>query len=260
MLLLLGAMACAKEVPAPPATLPVAGSGMPTFERRPLAIAEEDLPQERFLMFDVVSDGSVIYQSSFDKGPMLRRIDSTGRLLEAFGREGEGPGELRGLAFLEVRGDTLQIYNSERKALIDMTLSGKLLRERRIEGFDSRLVWHPDSVDHWNPTPIPGRERRVLRSKIGEEGGRVLFDSTSPAFGTSITKRTGQATSPTLLPYTATADRMWLADPWEYRISIFSNDGAPINSFVHAIARNRFGPRALAETRARIMKAHRPPR
>ncbi|HQW66133.1 MAG: hypothetical protein KA745_06360 [Gemmatimonadales bacterium] len=257
MLLLLGAMACAKEVPAPPATLPVAGSGMPTFERRPLAIAEEDLPQERFLMFDVVSDGSVIYQSSFDKGPMLRRIDSTGRLLEAFGREGEGPGELRGLAFLEVRGDTLQIYNSERKALIDMTLSGKLLRERRIEGFDSRLVWHPDSVDHWNATPRPGQSPRVMRSAIGKSEGRVLFDSTNAMFTTAITKRTGQATSPTQFSYTATTDRMWVADPWEYRISTFKSDGTPISSFVHAIEPNRFGPRALAETRERIMKTPR---
>ncbi len=256
-LLLLGAIGCVQDAPAPPAAPGVVGSGMPTFERRPLTIAEEDLPEGRYMLFDVASDGSVFYQASMSKGPMLRRVDSTGRRLHAFGRDGEGPGELRGLAFQEIHGDTLQVFNSDRRALIDMTLDGKLLRERRVAGYDIALVWHRDSVDHWNPTPIPGRERRVLRSKIGEEGGRVLFDSTSPAFGTSITKRTGQATSPTLLPYTATADRMWLADPWEYRISIFSNDGAPINSFVHAIARNRFGPRALAETRARIMKAPR---
>jgi hypothetical protein len=230
---------------------------MPTFKRRPLNIAEEDLPEERYLMFDVASDGSVIYQSSFYKGPMLRRVDSTGRLLDAFGREGEGPGELRGLAFVEVRGDTLQVFNSNRLALIDMTLTGKLLRERPVQGFDIRLVWHRDSVDHWDPTPRPGTSPRVLRSAIGESEGRVLFDSTNTVFTAAITKRTGQATSPTQFSYTATADRMWVADPWEYRISTFRSDGTPITSFVHAIEPNRFGPRALAETRARIAKTPR---
>ncbi|MDX2263322.1 MAG: hypothetical protein SFU84_16640 [Gemmatimonadales bacterium] len=256
-LLLLGAMACGTDAPAPPAAPGVVGSGMPTFERRPLAIAEEDLPEERYMLFDVASDGSVFYQASMSKGPMLRRVDSTGRRLHAFGRDGEGPGELRGLAFQEIHGDTLQIFNSDRRALIDMTLDGKLLRERRVAGYDIALVWHRDSVDHWDPTPRPGKSPRVVRSAIGESEGRVLFDSTSPAFTTAITKRTGQATSPTQFSYTATADRMWVADPWEYRISTFNSDGTPITSFVHAIAPNRFGPRALAETRARILKTPR---
>ena len=78
--LLLGAIGCAQDAPAPPSAPAVAGSGMPTFERRPLTIAEEDLPEEHYFMFDVVSDGSVIYQASNDKAPILRRVDSTGSL------------------------------------------------------------------------------------------------------------------------------------------------------------------------------------
>jgi hypothetical protein len=230
---------------------------MPTFERRPLAIAEEERPNEFYMLFAVVSDGSVIYQASYDKTPMLRRVDSTGRSLDAFGREGEGPGELRGFAYLSVHGDTLQVFNSSRRVLIDLTLKGKLLRERRVAGFVIPLVWHGDSVDHWNPTPFPGQDQRVRRSAIGQLEGRVLFDSTNAAFVAAITKRTGQATSPTQFSYTSTSDRLWVADPWEYRISTFKSDGTPIASFVHDIPPNRYGPRALAETRERIMKAPR---
>lgn len=257
-LLLLGAIGCAHDAPAPPAAPSVAGSGMPTFERRPLAIAEEDLPQERYLMFGVVSDGSVIYQASFDEGPILRRVDSTGGRIGAFVRDGEGPGELRGFAHLKVRGDTLQIYNTDRSALIEMTLNGKLLRERRALIYDLAMAWLGDSVDHFQPFPLPGqRGGAMIRSPLGSQDGRVVFDTSNVLFANAIAKRPPERNPSMTVPYLATKDRIWLADSWNYRISTFSSDGRLLNDFVHDVPPNRRGPRALAETRDRIMKAPR---
>ena len=251
-LLLLGAIGCAQDAPAPPAAPSAAGSGMPAFERRPLTIAEADLPEGRYMMFDVVADGSVIYQASPRKAPILRRVDSTGRRIASFGRDGEGPGELRLLVGIDVQGDTLQLFDTGRSTLIDATLGGKFIRERRILTFDLSLAWHADSMDHWNPLPLPGQMGGgVFRTAIGEVAGRILLDSTNAAFVAATAKRSGQ---PMVFAYTATDNRIWVADPWEYRISTFNNDGTPITSFVHAIAPNRFGPRGLAETREQILK------
>jgi hypothetical protein len=231
---------------------------MPAFERRPLTIAQEDLPEGRYFMFGVVSDGSVIYQASNGKAPILRRIDSTGQHLDAFGRDGEGPGEIRSLVGLTVRGDTLQLYESGRFALIEMTLAGKLLRERRTMNFDITLAWLPDSVDHWEPIPFPGKEgRRVIRSAIGKVDGRTLFDTTSTAFAATIAKHPGEQNLSLSFPYAATPDRIWLADPWNYRIWTFAGDGRQLSDFVHDLPPNTRGPRAISETRERIMKAPR---
>ncbi len=256
--LLLGALACAPDAPLPPAAPAVIGSGMPTFERRPLTIAEEDLPEGRYFMFDVVSDGSIIYQASRDKGPMLRRVDSTGKRITSFGRDGEGPGEIRSLVGLEVRGDTLQLYESGRFALIELTTAGKLLRERRNLNFDINMAWLPDSVDHWEPIPFPGKAgRRLIRSAIGTTDGRTLFDTTNTVFAAAIAKHPGEQNISMSFPYAATPDRIWLADPWNYRITTFANDGRQLSGFVHDIPPNGRGPRALAETRERIMKSPR---
>jgi hypothetical protein len=231
---------------------------MPTFERRPLAIAEEDLPEERYMMFGVASDGSLIYQTSYDKGPMLRRVDSAGRHVDAFGREGAGPGEMRGLAHIKVVGDTLRIHNTDRWVLIDMTLGGKLLRERPALVYDLPMAWFADSFDHWNPFPLPGqRGQAMIRSKIGETEGRTLFDTTNTHFAGAITKRPAERNPPMSIPYLATRDRIWLADSWNYHITTFDNDGRLLTEFTHEIAPNQRGPRALAEARERIMKAPR---
>jgi len=257
-LLLLGASACTKEAPAPPAAVTVAGSGMPTFERRPLNLAEEDLPEERYLMFDVASDGSVAYQASATQAPMIRRIDSTGHHLTAFGREGEGPGELRGFVGIEMRGDTLLLFNSMRFALIEMTLTGELLRERPLTHVGSTLAWFADSVD-FRQAVVEGsiRVERVRRAKIGESTGRLLFDASNAAFAAASGKGPGERNPPLWLPYAATPDRIWLADPWNYRITSFDSDGRQLGEVTHAIAPNQRGPRAIAETRERIAKAPR---
>lgn len=251
-------VACAAEPAGLPSAPAESGIGMPTLERRPLRIAEEDLPESRYLTFGVASDGSVIYQASLDRGPMLRRIDSTGKHLDAFGREGDGPGELRGLAHLKVRGDTLQIHNSSRSVLIEMTLAGKLLRERRALIFDLPMTWFADSVDHWNPFPLPGQlGQAMIRSAIGRTDGRTLFDTSSAFFATALGRRPGEINPPSSIPYLATPHRIWLADSWNYRIASFDSDGKLVSDFTHEISPNRRGPRGVRETRERILKAPR---
>lgn len=257
MLLLLGAIGCAEDVPAPAVAVTVAGTGMPTFERRTLAIAEEDLPEERYLTFGVAMDGSVIYEASPGHAPVLRRVDSTGALLAAFGRDGEGPGEFRDVFDVRVLGDTLALYDSDRSVLVETTLQGKFLRERRIANFDIKLAWLADSMDHWEPLPNPGQVgKRVIRSPIGEGSGRVVLDTSDRMFAAIITPRPGRP-RPLSFPYAATDTRFWIADGWTYRVRNYASNGTLLSDFVHDIPPNQLGPRGFAETRERIMKAPR---
>ena len=71
---------CGTPDVAPPEVQPV-GAGMPMLERRPFQVAESDLPEGRFMSFDVATGGRVVYAASNDDSPKFRVLDSTGMRL-----------------------------------------------------------------------------------------------------------------------------------------------------------------------------------
>lgn len=239
----------AQPVPLAP---PAAGEGMPLLERRGLRLVEEDVPENRFSMFAVGGDGRVVYLASHSEAPLMRVVDSTGRRLAAFGRSGEGPGEWRLPIFIGVEGDTLRALDTGRAKLIETRLDGTLVRERPALIGDIPLAWHADSVDHWQPPLPPYRniDPVVIRSLIGERPGRTLLTAGDSVFAAAIVKR-GE-NPPLSFPFAATANRFWVADPWEYRVRTYASDGRPLQTFVANVPAARRGPRSLARVRDQL--------
>lgn len=249
-------MACERGAPPAPVQADAKpANGMPRLERRTLVLDPEDRPDNRFMSFDVTEDGRVVYRVTESEGPMLRVIDSTGRRLAAFGRTGEGPGEIRLLVGIELFGDTVQLYSSGTARLVDLDLAGQLLRERTAYIGDITLAWVGDSVDHWEPLPR-GPDgmgpRRVVRSLAGEREGRTLLTEADSIFAAAITLR---GTNPPLsFPYAATPNRIWVAEPWDYRIRMYDAAGSPLDDVALALPPNRWGPVGAARMRDQLAK------
>lgn len=256
MLLLSACGAPAEEAP-PPAPIRQPPPGMPTLVRRPFALADADLPENRFMVFAVGSDGILAYTIGFEAEPKFRVVDSTGKRLAAFGRNGEGPGETELVSLLERRGDTLRVFEGNSGQLIDFRLDGSLIRSRRVTDFDIPLAWHADSVDHWNPLPLPSGSKVdhvVLRTAIGETGGRPLLrESEDEIFTAAILKRSNNAVLS--FPFTASDDRYWVADPWDYRIRAYSSAGQRLFDINLDIPPNARGPRGNAMAREQIARS-----
>lgn len=246
-------LACGGDVAPPaPTAPPPAGEGMPLLERRPLSLAPDDLPENRFSMFAVAGDGRLVYLASHSEAPMIRVVDSAGRRLAAFGRNGEGPGEWRLPIFIGVEGDTLRALDTGRAKLIKTRLDGTLVRERPALIGDVPLAWHADSVDHWQPPLPPSRniDPVVIRSLIGERAGRTLLTADDSIFAAAIAKR-GE-NPPLSFPFAATLDRFWVADPWDYRIRAFDANGVERFTVAPDVPRPRRGPAMADRVRAQL--------
>ncbi len=253
MLLLLACGTPAEQAPPPVIADATPAKGMPMLERRPLALAPDDRPEDWFMFFDVTEAGRVIYQVTESEGPLFRVVDSTGHRLAAFGREGEGPGEIRDLVGIELFGDTVQLYSSGTARLVDLDLAGHLLRERTAYIGDINLAWVGDSVDHWEPLPRGPdgtQPRSIVRSLVGEREGRTLLTDADSIFAAAITQR--GTNRPLSFPYAATRDRIWVADPWDYRIRVYDASGTPLEDFGLDLPPSRWGPIGAAKTRKRL--------
>ncbi len=256
---LLGALVvigCSGDAPAPRPAPPLAeaGAGMPGLERRPLKLATEDLPDGRFTMFAVSGDGRIVYVQNHSEAPLLRVIDTTGRRVAAFGRDGEGPGEWRLPIFVGVAGDTLRSLDTGRGKLIEVHLDGSLVRERQVLVGDIPLAWHADSVDHWQPPLPPYQDTKptIIRSVIGEFAGRTLLTADDSVFAAAITNHGDNAVLG--FPYAATADRFWIGDPWDYRIRAYDAEGRALFTVAPDVPAAARGPLTLARVREGLEK------
>lgn len=244
-------LGCGGDVPAtrPAPPLTEAGSGMPRLERRPLALAQEDLPDGRFTMFALSGDGRIVYVQNHSEPPLLRVIDTTGHRVGAFGREGEGPGEWRLPIFIGVVGDTLRSLDTGRGKLVEVRLDGTLVRERQVLVGDIPLAWHADSVDHWQPPLPPYQDTKptIIRSVIGEFAGRTLLTADDSVFAAAIMTRGDNAALS--FPYAATADRIWVGDPRDYRIRAYDPEGRTLFTLTPDVPPAERGPLTLARVR-----------
>jgi hypothetical protein len=230
------------------------GSGMPLLERRSIVLAEADLPDNRFQSFDVNALGSVVYVASHVSEPKFRLVDSTGRRLAAFGRNGAGPGETQMPIGLWFRGDTIRTIESGRGMLIELDSEGRSIRDRRLPPGGVAIAWvGADSLDHWDPffPDMAPESRAIFRRAVGDpEQRRRLVGTEDSVFAAAAATR---GTSPPLsIPYAATEDRFWVGDGWDFRIRAYSADGTTRYTINHAIPANTMGPRQLQRTREMI--------
>lgn len=63
----------------------------------------------------------------------LRVYDAGGTFVVSVGRQGEGPGEFSWLGYLDVRGDTVLVYDPSAHRLIEFMEDGRILETRQIK-------------------------------------------------------------------------------------------------------------------------------
>ena len=245
---------CGTPDVAPPEVQPV-GAGMPMLERRPFQVAESDLPEGRFMSFDVASGGRVVYAASNEDSPKFRVLDSTGIRLAAFGRSGEGPGETRNVVRVEVRNDTIRVHETARFMLVETGMDGRFLQERRVPGYGIALAWFRDSIDHWDSHASPGAPmlaQTVYRSSLGGQVGRRLIGPEDSVLAAAAAKHGINAVL--AIPYASNGDQFWIADPWTYSVRKFDAEGALLRAFSPDVPPATMGPRMLAIARDQISR------
>ena len=244
-------VACHDATPAVVPPPPPPPAGMPLLERRPLAIADSDLPEGQFWPFGVRTDGAIVYPATLKERPMWRVLDSSGHRLAAFGRQGDGPGEFRRPLYLQVRGDSLRIFDSQRMVQLQYDWNGKALKDAPALLFDILLGWVGDSLDHWGAPGMGSSGPPVLlRSALGSREGREVISPTDSGFQAILASRPGGRIS--LLPYVVAPNRIYLADAWHYRIYSYDASGHPITSFGRELPPHHRGPREFSEDSASI--------
>ena len=250
-------LGCSDSPRAPEASsAPVPPSGMPSLERRSLALADADVAETYYWAMGVSEVGNIVFLASAKERPMFRVVDSTGRRLAAFGRQGDGPGEFRQPLTLEVRGDSLLIHDSGRMTSLLYTWGGRSIGESQAPVFDIPLAWIGDSMDHWQPpglgTTLPGRSV-IRRTQVGDTGGRVLIAAQDSGFQVVLASTPGGKPL-SRLPYAVGPDRIYLADAYRYRIYSYDSTGHLIATFGRQLPPHRMGPRQLAQQRESILR------
>jgi hypothetical protein len=229
---------------------------MPSLERRTLALADSDLAERQFWPMGVSDSGRIVYLVSQTDRPMFRVVDSTGRRLQAFGRTGDGPGEFRGPLDLQLRGDSIRIFDGQRFKLLQFTWEGRLIRESPALIFDIPLAWIADSVDHWMPSGMSARTAVPLirRSRIGDSAGRAVIAPTDSGL-LAIPASSPGGKRLVRLSYALGPDRIYLADAFQYRIYSYDLAGRPVARFGRDLPPHHRGPRELAETHEELVRA-----
>lgn len=255
---LLSVLGCkAPTEPAAPAPPPVVSTDMPLLERRPLSIADADLPDRFFSPAAVGPNGEVVYFTALGSQPIFRIVDSTGQRIGGFGRQGEGPGEFRLPLQLRVYGDSIRIQDFSRLVSIDYSMAGKYQGERNARILKTPLAWLRDSVDIWDLSPTGATATpAVVRQALDESKGRTVIPATDS--GLQHLADVFRARPRPVIPYAAGAGRVYLADPYAYRIHSYDASGKPLAVFGRDLPPHFRGPQELAQVREAVLRAQRP--
>lgn len=243
--------------PAVPALPPVISTEMPRLERRPFSIAEADLPDRFFSPAAVGTNGEVVYFTALGNQPVFRIVDSMGQRIGGFGRQGEGPGEFRLPLHLRVLGDSIRIQDFSRLVSIDYSVAGKYQGERNARMLKTPLAWLGDSVDSWDLSPSGSSTTpAVTRHALDESDGRTVIPATDS--GLQQLAAVFRARPRPVIPYAVGAGRIYLADPYAYRIHSYDASGKPLAVFGRDLPPHFRGPQELAQVREEVLRAQRP--
>lgn len=245
----------AADSPTPPAVL----AAMPVLEQRPFSLAEEDIANTHYFPAAVSARGEVAYRATDNEGPLFRIVDSTGRRLHAFGRSGDGPGEFRGPLQMQMRGDSLYIWDGRRMTMLYYTMEGKSIGEVKAPIVRLVAAWRGDSIDLLDTKRPGGTEvANLARFSVTGGVGRTVIPATDSGLQAVIGAIRARQRIVGILPYTVGTERIYLADPYAYRIYSYDTSGRPLAAFGRALPPHHRGSRELSETRAGLIRAQQP--
>lgn len=187
--------------------------------------------------------------------PYVRVFTSDGKLVRAFARKGQGPGELQFPFFLGARaGGELEVFDMTQRRFTRYDSTGAPLGTRLIQGFTALAVSAPgDSHAFILQTDFRTTEQPILRVRDGSSEATTLF--------------TLDAEFPKLEPGERARTPALAANPRgggavgdgivEYRIRRFDADGRVLGDIVRDIPKLRKSPAELAaeEERAERRRA-----
>jgi hypothetical protein len=191
----------------------------------PVTIANADEPDIGFVGVAVATNGDVAYVSSRVVAPVIRVVDSTGRMIEAIGRLGDGPGEFRTPVHLWVRGDTLIATSRPAGIFAAYLMSGRFLREWHSGLTDVTLDLVGDSVDHFDPTrPLNGHVVEVRRVAPDGGGDHRILPGTDSLIAAAL-RPSRLTTLGFTLPYSSVTGRIFPGDGFTWRIHVYDEAG-----------------------------------
>ncbi|MBK6495385.1 MAG: hypothetical protein IPG05_09825 [Gemmatimonadetes bacterium] len=230
---------------------------MPQLERRAFTLAEADLADDEYGPLAISGEGVVVFRASASDAPMFRIVDSTGRRLHAFGRQGDGPGEFRSPLFMQPRDTSIWIWDARRMVSLLYSFRGDPLGESLAPVVRWPAAWAGDSVDLWVP-PGPGTQAApaVLRTAVRGGPDRTLIPATDSGLRHIVAAWLGQRLD--LLPYALGPDRIYIGDSYNFRIYSYDGSGKPLAVFGRQLPPHHRGPREAAEYRASLTRGLQP--
>ncbi|MBK7594099.1 MAG: hypothetical protein IPP98_06020 [Gemmatimonadetes bacterium] len=193
----------------------------------------------------------------------ITHLDSTGRLIRRFGREGSGPGELSGGGVLLGLGaDSLVVVDTRRSVAVIYDGAGNFLGETRLPPSMFPLAAADQAVFGFDPMEIlRGGSPRVVRLSLGTPAGEVrevVLDSTSPTFIAPYRRTRAGGSPPPIPAFSASGGWRAVADGVSGRIAVVGPDTA----FDFTVPFEPFhrGPKELSQIRASLTAAMQPTR
>jgi hypothetical protein len=123
------AMLCTGLIPL---ALPAQGVGLPRLVHAFTSSRVDDSPANRLTAIRVGPQGTVLFVSNTAVDSRLVLMDSTGQVLQRFGRPGQGPGEVRAPSPVAVTRDVAMVWDLASQRLSEWDLHGKLIRETTL--------------------------------------------------------------------------------------------------------------------------------
>ena len=131
-----------------------------------------------------VTNGRVLVADSRQR--RLQLYDSSGRHLRTIGRDGDGPGEFRGIMTVSVVGDTIGVWDLSARRFSLLTVDSGFRRliptPKKPSDFDTpREIWITSGIrplTYWLSTEWPGPLPQGMRIRKLQFSGQLAFSDT----------------------------------------------------------------------------------
>lgn len=176
--------------------------------------------------FDIDSEGNIFIANLKSKENYIFKLDKEGRLITAFGRKGQGPGEFQSPMELVVSKED-EVFITDRGKAAVFNNGGRFIREFRIDNEYQKII--PLDRDRYLTIAVRLNEDlsqsfQVILCSSGLEELKTLDSSKIESFN----KATKVNVIPTLVFWEKSNSRIYTGNTDEYVIRMFDFDGTLI--------------------------------
>jgi hypothetical protein len=178
-----------------------------------------------------VADGRGRYFLYYAYRPWVKVYDAQGRFIKSLGREGEGPGEFRGVGIVRVSaGDTIHVFDGDNPTHSVFSPSLEFVRSNRLQIVPQVTGVALGGNRAVLAVPIHTPERVGLPLHLVDRGRLVRsFGSESGAYRPDIPYFDDRAIAP------ASGGNLWVAHRNRYQIELWSTDGRKLREYRRSV-------------------------